>query len=300
MNFFRRGLFFLEYLIFRALAWLVNLFPLPALHGFAKAAGALLYSLLPNRRRIVLENLRAAFGDQMSEAQIRKTAVDSMSHMVLVALEFVRIPKFLRRRDITWEIRDRENLMRAWEKKRGVVILAAHLGNWELLGFALAQSGIPLHAVGRPVKNPYVSAYILKLRSLGGIVNLEKAGAVRSCIRVLKQNQIVGMLVDQHERQGGVWVDFFGRKACTTGLPAVLSLRHDVPVVETFFYRETANRFIIKFTPVFGCIRTGMDQEEDIRANTQEYVRSLEDEIRRRPSEWLWMHRRWREIPKGG
>ena len=294
MNLFRRSLFYFEYRVFRFLIFLINLLNVSDARRFADFIGSCLFRLLKERREIALQNLRHAFGNEKSGKEIDAIALGSMQNLVKVAFEFVHIPEIIRNRDVQWKIQGVDNVWKALEKKRGVIVTVSHFGNWELMGLAAASEGLPLHAIARPVKNPYVYSYIKHLRESAGLHSIEKGGAARETIKLLKKNQMIAMLIDQHERQGGVWVNFFGRKASTTSLPAILALKYDVPILSTFFYRGTPDFFILQFNHPFPLIRTG-DYEADLVANTQQYVDHIEVEIRRRPSDWLWMHRRWRK-----
>jgi KDO2-lipid IV(A) lauroyltransferase len=294
MNRYRLFLYYVEYLLFRAVAFLINLLDVPKARQLAEGIGYCLFWLLKSRREIALRNLRAALSCEKSEQELLKIAIGSMQNLVKVAFEFTHIPKMIQNQDVLWEIQGAEKVWKALERKKGLIVTVSHFGNWELMGLAAAKEGFPLHAVARPVKNPYVYAYIKRLRRLAGFHSIEKAGAARSVIKLLKHNQMVAILIDQHERQGGIWVDFFGRKASTTSLPALLALKYDVPVIPTFFYRGKPDFFVLSFGEPFPLIGTG-NYESDLLANTQQYVRHIESEIRKRPGDWLWMHRRWRE-----
>jgi KDO2-lipid IV(A) lauroyltransferase len=291
---FRLTLFYLEYLIFRAVAALINSLNVDQASRLAGRIGALLFRILKSRRKIALENLRRVFGQEKSEDQIQKIAEASMRNLVQVAFEFIRIPKIIKTREIQWEIRGLEHCQKALANGQGFMVTVSHFGNWELMGLAAAQAGLPLYAVARPVKNPYVYQYIKELRKRGGFYSIDKAGAARETIKLLKKNQMVAILIDQHERQGSVWVDFFGRRASTTSLPAALALKYKVPIIPTFFYRVRPDFFIHFFWEPFSLIQTG-NYEADLVANTQQYIARIEEEIRKWPENWLWMHRRWRE-----
>ncbi len=296
MNFFRRFFYYLEYRLFRLIIFLINLLNVYAARRLADCIGVCLFKLLKKRRQIALENLRHAFGREKSEAELNAIALGSMQNLVKVAFEFAHIPKIIKRQDVRWEVQGAEHVWKALEKKGGVIVTVSHFGNWELMGLAASREGLPLHAIARPIKNPYVYAYIKHLRKIAGFESIDKAGAARSTIKLLRQNQMIAMLIDQHERQGGVWVDFFGRKASTTSLPAILALKYDVPILPTYFYRGTPDFFTHVFHKPLPLIRTG-NYEADLTANTQQYVSHIESEIRRRPQDWLWMHRRWRQPP---
>ena len=287
--------FYLEYLLFRGLALCINRLSDFDTMRLAEKIGSLLFRILKERREIALSNLRAAFGREKTEEEIRQIAEASMQNLVKVALEFVRIPRIAKKPSLAIDLQNRENVWNALGKKKGLIVTVSHFGNWELMAVSAASAGFPIHAIGRPVKNPFVYHYIKKLRGITGLKTVDKAGAARATIKLLKQNQMVAILIDQHERQGGVAVDFFGRKASTTGVVATLALRYDVPVIPTYYYRKEPERSILYFGEPFPVIRTG-NYEADIVANTQQYVSHIEAEVRKRPGDWLWMHRRWREM----
>jgi Kdo2-lipid IVA lauroyltransferase/acyltransferase len=294
MTSFQRSIFFIEYLFFRFLAFLFNLLSVYQSAAFADFIGSALYKFMKKRRETAVLNLRAAFPEK-NESEIQALAKASMQNMVKVALEFIRIPKIMRHEDISWEIRGLEYCRKALEGNKGFVVTVSHFGNWELMGLAAANAGLPLHAIARPIKNPFVYNYIKHLRLVAGYQSIDKDGAARATIKLLKQNKMIAMLIDQHERQGSVRVDFFGRDASTSTLPAILALKYKVPIIPTFFYRERPNFFIHTFDEPFKIIDTG-NYEADLVANTQQYVSRIEEEIRKRPADWLWMHRRWREL----
>ncbi len=291
----RRLIFYMEYLLFRGIALYINRLSDFETMRLAEKIGSLLFRLLKGRREIALSNLRAAFGREKREEEIQKIAEASMQNLVKVALEVVRVPRIAKNPTLAIDLQKRENVWNALGKKKGLIVVVSHFANWELMGVSAADAGFPIHAIGRPVKNPFVYHYIKHLRGITGLKTVDKAGAARATIKLLKQNQMVAILIDQHERQGGVWVDFFGRKASTTSLVATLALRYDVPVIPTYFYRKEPERSVLYFGEAFPLIRTG-NYEADIVANTQQYVSHIEGEIRKCPGDWLWMHRRWREM----
>ena len=292
MNFYRRSLFYVEYLFLRFLAFFVNLLSFKTAMRLAEIIGSLLF-LRPRRRQISLQNLHAAFPEK-SEAEIKTIGRASMQNLVKTVVEFIRIPKISRNPERFIETEGEENVWEALRGGKGMIFVASHFGNWELMAIGTAAKGFPMHAIGRPVKNPFVYEYIKRLRGATGLKSINQKGAVRATIRLLKQNQVVGMLVDQHAKRGEVWVNFFGRRAATSSLPALLSLKVGSPVLPIFFYRRKSGCSILAFGRPFRLIRTGR-YEEDLIANTQQYVDHLQEEIRKRPADWgNWMHNRWR------
>ncbi len=217
-----------------------------------------------------------------------------MQGMVKVIFEFIRLPLISKRPEDYIEIKGEENAWRALESGKGVIFVVSHFGNWELAGMAIAAKGLPIYAVGKPNKNPFLDKYIKRLRGLTGLKTIDKHGAVQKCVRLLKQNQIIAMLIDEHAKKGEVWVNLFGHKAATSALPATLALKYNSPVIPIFFYRERDKKSSLIFGKPFALKRTG-DYQADILSNTQEYMRYLQGEIVKRPGDWtLWMHNRWR------
>jgi len=293
MNPFRKIIFFSEYSFFRLLAFLLCLIPLQTSYKIANVLGVFVTRILGIRRQTMLKNLRLAFGNEKTEAELLRIAGQSMENLGKLIFEFIRTPeasanpaRYIKPPDVT-------PLMEAVEKKGGFIAIVSHFGNWEWLAIPIKKYGLHVHAVGRPLKNPYLYRYVREMREAANLTNIEKSGAVHSSIKVLKQRGILAVLIDQHESQGSVWVDFFGRKAATSTLPAMLALRYEYPVLPAFFYRDESGCSKIKYGPLFPLIRTG-DLQADLLSNTQQYVTKIEEEIRKRPGDWLWAHRRWR------
>ena len=288
--------YFLEYVAFRLLAFLLRLIPLRISYKIANGLGVLVVRVLGIRRETMLSNLRLAFGKEKTEAELLRIAEQSMGNLGKLIFEFIRTPEASSNPERYIEQPDITPIIEAVAQKGGFIAIVSHFGNWEWLAIPIQKDGLHVHAVGRPLKNPYVYRYVRDMREAANLTNIEKSGAVRSSIEVLKQRGILAVLIDQHESRGSAWVDFFGRKAATSTLPAMLALKYEYPVLPAFFYRDESGCSKIKYGPLFPLIRTG-DLQADLFANTQQYVKKIEEEIRKRPGDWLWAHRRWRTPP---
>jgi Kdo2-lipid IVA lauroyltransferase/acyltransferase len=283
-----------EYLFLRSMCALIRLVPFQFGMSCSRGVGRILFWALSGRRQIALDNLRAAFSDEKSEQEIQTIARKSFENLGAFAFEFVWIPKMAKNVRHYVESAGLEAVNQALSQKKGVVLLVPHLGNWEWMAVVTAFDGFPMHAVARPLKNPFVYRYIKRMRGLTGLEVVNKKGAARDSLRLLKRNQVVAILIDQHERQGAVRVPFFGRDAFTTTLPAILAIKRGAAVVPCFFYRSRDLPCRMVYCEALPVIETG-DYEQDLRENTKQYVAAIEREIRKQPSDWLWMHRRWRE-----
>lgn len=284
---------YLEYLLLRLMSALIRLLPFSVAKAGARFVGRLLYVLLGRYRKIALENLRAAFGNEKSESEIKKIALQSFENLAVFGLEFIWIPKLAKRLDRYLLVKGPENVWKALKAEKGVVLIVSHLGNWEWMAVAAGVEAFPIHAVARPLRNPFVYNYVKKLRGFTGLKSVDKEGAVRDAVKLIARNQVLCVLIDQHERQGSVRVPFFGRDASTPTLPAVLALKRGAVVMPISFYRERRLPSRMIFYDPFPVIETG-DYKRDVFENTKQYVQFIEREIRKQPGHWLWMHRRWR------
>lgn len=299
MVFFKHFGCLCEYGAIRLAAWIVNCLPFSWALWLAHPAGSLLYLVLSRQRRRALENLHFAFQGKKNEAEIHAIARRSFCHLVEFAIEWLRLPGMAKNHDRSFApLKGDEKLRAALKKGKGAIVLITHLGNWEAMsllgGLLIAKvENVPFYALGRPLKNPYLNRYVQGLRALGGLQTIAKGGAVQETLNCLKENAIVCVLIDQRVSEGGIEIDFFGRKALTTSLPALAALRLGVPIFHSFPRRTPDLKF---FLEVYGPVELLVlgRVKEDIRANTQKFMTRIEEEIRKRPEEWLWMHNRWR------
>jgi KDO2-lipid IV(A) lauroyltransferase len=193
-----------------------------------------------------------------------------------------------------------ENYQQAVARGRGVILLTGHIGAWELSVFAHSIYGYPMSFLKRNVDNPLVEALAESYRSRFGNRSIDKRNSIREVLKTLKAGGVVGILADLNaSREEGVFVDFFGRPACTTAGVATLALRTGAAVLPGYLiWDEKAQIHRLHFEPPVETIDTG-NQKEDVIANTANYAKVLESIIRRHPDQWLWIHRRWKTRPEG-
>ena len=176
---------------------------------------------------------------------------------------------------------------------KGALILTGHIGNWELAGFSLRRHGFPVSVVTKEFKGAALEDYVTRMRERYDIHLIPRQNAYRTCRRVLQDNGVVVFMLDQNMIHAeGVFVDFFGRPACTTPGLAHLSAAAGTPVVPAFCLRTDAGGIRMKVCPPLD--PPGGRDKETIREATGTYTRFLEDVIREHPDQWTWIHRRWR------
>jgi len=252
-----------------------------------KTLGDLLWRFDRKGREIALRNLSSSFPGR-SSGEIRKIARLCYRNIGMNIAEFGRFSS-LTRSELMRMVRleGRENLDRALSLGKGVLLLTAHFGNWELLGAALAAHGYKVNAIVRELRVKRLDRIVNSLRSAVGFRPFPRERGLKSALLSLKRNQILALLADIDTRSEGVFVDFFGRPAYTPVGPVLISMKTGAPIVPAFIAREGKRHRIFIGEPVRP---TG-----DVRADTQRLTGMVEGFIRRYPHQWIWMHRRWRE-----
>jgi KDO2-lipid IV(A) lauroyltransferase len=256
--------------------------------------------LLPKLRKTAEFNLKLAFPEWTG--QRRRSVMKQMTrNLGWMAAEFARFPKYTKENIESAVVLDgHENFLAGQSRGRGVLYLTGHIGAWELSSYAHALYGFPLHYMARPLDNQPLDAMVNTYRGLSGNKPIYKNEAARTMLRVLKDAGTVGVLADQNTMpEEGVFVDFFGTSACTTTGVARVALHTDAAVVPGYaFWDENLRKYRLRFEPPVELIRTG-DTERDVFENTQRFAKVLEDIIRRYPGQWVWIHARWKNRPKG-
>ncbi len=272
--------------------------PPRTLSSFARVFGALWHRMDSRHRIIALRNLELAYGDELNAEDRRRICRGVFEHLTRVALELSYLP------GLTGDNQDRliqfsgvENLETAMAKGKGVLVMTSHFGNWELMSLAFSLKYNPLNIVVRPLDSALLDRIVNRIRSRGGSTMIPKKGSVRQILRLLRNGQMVALLVDQNvDWYDGVFVPFFNETACTNKALAVLALRTHAPVVPVHNVRMEDGRYAATFGPEVPIIRTG-DTTRDIEENTAQFNRIIESEIRRHPDHWLWLHQRWKTRP---
>lgn len=253
--------------------------------------------LSPRHARIVMTNLRLAFGNEKSERELAALAKACYRHFGLCMTEFIRLPAMvpeeIRR---LAEMRGKERIDAALARGNGAILLTGHLGNWEVTGSRIAAEGYPLSVIARAQRDDEITEYVRQTRERLGMRVFHRDIAVRASLKALRQNELVGILMDQNAGEEGVFVDFFGHLASTAPGAAAFALRTGAVVLPAFGWRNPDNTHTVQVSEPVALIRTG-DHEHDLRANTAEYTKVIENQIRLHPEQWFWLHKRWKARP---
>jgi len=291
---------YLLYLLLKGFSLFVNFLPEPSSLWVGRRLGNLIYYLDLEHRKIALQNLHIAFGREKSEEEIRSIAKRNLQNLGMMAIEFFRLPKM----DVE-AFQDRVNIegleiyQKALNNKKGILLLLSHFGNWELMGLMSKFLGSSIAVIARPIKkNKRVDRWVTEIRSGTGLEVISTEKASRKVMRVLSQNRMVGILIDQRaKRSEGVWVDFFGKKAPSTPALAILAMRTRAPVLPVFMVRNGHRKHRLVVKEPLQLVDTG-NIKKDVETNTQLMNHVLESMIRQYPDQWFWVHRRWERKEK--
>ena len=293
----RKSSQFLVYLLVAGIVKLAQLLPHGAALHFGSFLGRFTFSVVRMRRRVALENLRAAFPDK-TQPELLKIAGDTYRNLGMSLVEYARLPV-----TTTEQMAERvtveggRNFDAALQRAKGAVLVTGHFGSWELMGARLKSQGYPVNFLVGEQTNTAVDNIMNDLRRSKGIGIISMGVSMRNVLKALKQNQFVAMLSDQDAGSRGVFVDFMGRPASTPFGPASFAVRTGAALICGFIVREGLSRHRVILEPPLLPVPGASDAEESLRL-TQEYTSLLEKYVRERPDHWLWLHRRWKTRPK--
>jgi KDO2-lipid IV(A) lauroyltransferase len=259
--------------------------------------GDVAFHIVPVRRRIAERNLARAF-PELSEHARRRLCRRSYQHLGMMVVELSALLMRPLEAVLARVVVDGADRLRAVMDAQGrALIVTAHLGNWELLTAAHHIVGYPLTIVARPLDSRGLNALAARIRQKEGVDLVDKRNAVRPVLRALAAGRLVGILLDQNAtRHEGVFVPFFGHLASTSKSVAVLSLRTGAPVVPIFTWREERGRHRVSIgAPIEA--PSGLGHMDAVIEMTRRCTQAIEEAIRKRPEQWLWMHARWRTRP---
>jgi KDO2-lipid IV(A) lauroyltransferase len=261
---------------------------------FAVFIAKLFYHLSLKHQLIAIHNLMRSFPNRPLKEIIR-IAKESYISFILVAAEFSDIPYLNKDNLHRWiTIEGLENYTEACKEGKGVLIFGAHFGNWEIGNAALAIMTQPFIFVYRIFDSPFVENSITGVRASYGNISLSKENAMRKMIRLLKDSATINLLIDQNVAwYGGVFVDFFGRKACTTSGLALLAMHIGASVLPAFTRRLSDGKYLLEIGKKVKIIHSG-NRDNDVLINTQNFTKIIEEQIRKYPEQWFWVHQRWK------
>ncbi|MEA2569751.1 MAG: Kdo2-lipid lauroyltransferase/acyltransferase [Acidobacteriota bacterium] len=268
---------------------------LDAGRAIGRFLGALAWHVARRERLKALRNLAIAF-PELSDAERRALSKRMFAHLGMSLLELTWIPNVnAANRHETTVVEGLDKVLEVIDSGRGVIIFTAHCGNWEWLSYITGTFGRPVSVLQRERDEPAMNRYITELRAKAGVKTIDRGSgsAARDMINAIRRGGILAFVLDQNIRTESVKVPFFGRPALTPIGPVSFAIRTEATISVAFIERRDDGKQYARFETPIHLKRT--DDPIDVAA---QITQRIEEQIRRVPEQWVWMHDRWRERPK--
>ncbi|RGS73683.1 MULTISPECIES: lysophospholipid acyltransferase family protein [unclassified Mitsuokella] len=283
-----------SYYLLKAISKICCILPRGVCEVIGRGLGNFAWIFVPKRRKeLARSQIKMCLG--VSDEEAARLAKASAVRFGPMLMEVLRFPVIRRHIDDYVRIEGLDKLQKGLALGKGCIIAAAHSGNWELMGGAFAQAGIPLVGVAMKQRSGAADRFINEYRTLIGMHITYKSG-VREMFDMLRKGWAIGLIMDQDtSRHNGIILDFFGRPTnCVPGAASMARFQ-GVPIFPAFMHRdEHGFHTLIVGDPVF--VEKTKDKREDIRRTTQILTKDIEEHVRKYPEEWFWLHDRWKSM----
>lgn len=259
----------------------------------ARGIAWLFFDVLRIRRRLILQNITQAFGDTLTAPEKQQMARESIFQFLLTIFEVMhcRSPRIADQVGIEGA----EHLQSALDQGRGAFILCCHMGNWEVMGATVNRHFALTKVLVKKVGSDLVNQFVEERRHAIGMNTIERSSplaAIKTIKATLKDGHIVGFVLDQ-SRPGEPRLPFFNKPAKTnTGL-ATMWQRTKAPIIPAYIQRRDFDQHVLHLLPALELTESG-DRDQDVLTHTQQFNQVLETMIRRNPTQYFWLHNRWK------
>ena len=285
---------------------LAKILSLRAGYLLAEAVARGYYFFSRRDKEAVKANLRVVLGEDTDPAVLNRHALDIFRNFAKYLADFFKFPRFTREFiDSNITVEGLEYLDECLSGGKGAVLVALHLGNWELGGAIMAPLRYPITAIAlehpdRKINNFFrrqrlknrMRSVPVRQRSVADLRSIPMSVQIKECFKVLRNNGLLAIVGDKDYTSTGIDVDFFGRKAVMPKGPAAFSLKTGAPIVVSALTREEGDRFKLSFEPPIQYRPTG-DYEKDLRELMRVYIALFEKYIRKYPDQWYAFRKIW-------
>ncbi len=281
--------------LFFAFSALIKKTPKPIKRGIIQALGEIAYLLDYKHRTIAYKNLAHTLVP--SKKETRRIVREVYKNLAFLLADFVQNQRTTKEAILAKvDFKNEEILYDALKSGKPLLFMGSHYGNWELIPLAMAAKyDIPISVVGKPLPSKAMNEILRENREQFDIEMIPKRGAMKQLISAINKKRAIGILVDQHTTdREGIEVDFLGLKAMHTPALSLLARRYQAPILPLFITTENHDRYTITFGKPIEPIRS-QDEKKDILQLTQAQADTLARQIRKRPQEWFWLHKRWKK-----
>lgn len=288
-----------QYLAARSAGALLTCFDIENNLRLARGGGRAMYRLDRKHRERAGRSIQRAFPHWTQEERDRCVR-RSFEHFLQLAVETIHADRLMPHGGWVDRIKfcDVGPSLAYLNQQRPMILITGHLGNWEVVGYYLSMMGFRVHALARPLDNQLLNDWALNVRQRRGLRIITKWEATDQMLNVIRKGEPLCFVADQNAGNRGMFVPFFGRLASSYKSIGLLAMRYELPIVVGFAHRaEDGFNYEVGVTEVIEP-EDWQDRQDALFYITARFNRGLEMTIRRRPEQYLWMHRRWKSRPK--
>lgn len=268
--------------------------PLSWARTFGRTLARTICRIVPGVQGKAMKNLGHAFGDSLTRTEKQRILRSVYNNIGTVLAEFAHTADTQSSEARGWfSIEGTENVN---DPDRGMLMVGAHMANWEWLAASCSHYGKPIYEVVRPLNDPWLDDYVDRTRRSGNIGTINRYSAGREILNRIGEGGVVGILIDQNPRDNAVPVTFFGKECWATAAPAMIALRARCPLHVVTLRRRDDGGYVFRFSPQIPTEKTG-DLRADMVRISQACQDELEAHIREYPGQWLWLNDRWKPRP---
>ena len=274
----------MTYSALSVLSSILKILSVRKLHILSQNIASILFNYIPKRKNTALKNLKIAFPDK-SDEWINTTLKKCYSFFTYNFLQFLAFP--FDPNSIEIEVVGKKYLNNAINENSGTVLVSAHFGSWEILGYWFGINNYPLVGIAQKQKNKGADLFFEEKRQLSGTKQVYRKSSMDSLYEILNANKILGLVSDQDARGKGVFVDFFNKPASTHKGAALFHLNTNASLIFGICVQKDIEKYRVEFIP----INPKKKSTEDI---TQLYTTIIEQSIKKYPEQYFWFHNRWK------
>ena len=279
--------------------FIFRILPIKWVRRFADFGGRMFYKFGKNSRNRALHNLKLIYGNELTDIQLTEMAKASLTESVKSFFDYMAYShvkdkkKYFRLVKVTGE----EHLKAAYQRGKGVICLVPHMSSWEFAAITPPMLGYSTSAASKAMKMELLEWLMVKFRTRRGMKNITREGSYPALTEVLKRGECLIIMTDQDTRVKGIFVDFLGKTAYTPLGASRLLADTDAALVPMAMTRRDDGDYLFTIYPELPATKTG-DQVQDLMTNTINQNKILGEMIRKNPTQWVWMHQRWKTTPE--
>jgi heptosyltransferase-2 len=282
---------FIVYLLYRSGSAIASALPLPVLFVFGEFLGFCAWIVSGKYRRLAQRNVAIAFGNEKSPRELRRLVRRHFQRLganLLCSVKLTGMP--LEKMATRIEAENLDFIHRELRAGRPVVLILSHLANWELFAHILPKyiGYVRNSTIYQRLGNRFIDEHVRRVRGRAGVEMFDRKEGFDKAIKLLRDGGAIGILSDQHAGDHGLWAPFFGRLASTSPLPALLAKRTRAALVGVAIYTDGRARWRVVISPAL------QDNQESVGSLSAKTNQVIEQQIRRAPEDWFWVHNRWK------